>query len=84
MRIVSTDRAPKTIGPYSQGIVRSLVLLLRQIPLNVEGQIVGEDVEAQAEQLFENLSRCWPLPARPSIRSSRRRFSCRILAISQS
>jgi 2-iminobutanoate/2-iminopropanoate deaminase len=56
MRIVDTDRAPKAIGPYSQGIVADRWFFSSgQIPLNVEGQIVGEDVEAQAEQVFENL-----------------------------
>lgn len=56
MKVISVDQAPKAIGPYSQGIVvDGWFFASGQIPLDVEGQIVGEDVETQAEQVFQNL-----------------------------
>jgi len=56
MKIVHTDAAPKAIGPYSQGIVvDGWFFSSGQIPLNLSGEIVGTDIEAQAEQVFANL-----------------------------
>lgn len=56
MKVISVDQAPRAIGPYSQGIaVDGWFFSSGQIPLDVEGQIVGEDIEAQAEQVFQNL-----------------------------
>ncbi|HYZ89988.1 MAG TPA: RidA family protein [Myxococcales bacterium] len=55
---VSTDKAPKAIGPYSQAIVaRDLVFTSGQIPLDPQTQqFVQGDVRAQAERVMENLS----------------------------
>ncbi len=57
--VISTDDAPKAIGPYSQA-VRSgdLVFLSGQIPLDpARGAMVGgDDVRAQAEQVMDNLA----------------------------
>jgi len=55
--IVSTDRAPKAIGPYSQA-VRSgdTVYCSGQIPLDpATGELVEGDFEAQARRVFDNL-----------------------------
>jgi reactive intermediate/imine deaminase len=55
--IIQTDDAPAAIGPYSQA-VRSgeLIFLSGQIPLDPETmQIVADDVETQARQVFSNL-----------------------------
>jgi 2-iminobutanoate/2-iminopropanoate deaminase len=55
---VSTESAPKAIGPYSQAIVAGdLVFCSGQIPLDpATGEMVGPgDVRAQAKRVMENL-----------------------------
>jgi 2-iminobutanoate/2-iminopropanoate deaminase len=63
-KIVSTDRAPKTIGPYSQAVIddmsrpgsRQLVFLSGQIALDpASGQVVQGDIAAQTERVLENI-----------------------------
>lgn len=56
--IISTDLAPKAIGPYSQGIVvNNLIFTSGQIALSPkDGNIVGKDVAEQTEQVMKNLS----------------------------
>lgn len=58
MKKVSTDKAPKAIGPYSQAvIVNGLVYTSGQIPLDPEkGVIVGNDIKEQTERVMKNLS----------------------------
>ena len=55
---ISTKNAPGAIGPYSQEIVcGNMVYTSGQIPLDpVSGQIVGDHVTEQAEQVMKNLS----------------------------
>ena len=55
---ISTDRAPKAIGPYSQGIVCGGMLYTSgQIALSpVTGQLVGSSIAEQTEQVMQNLS----------------------------
>jgi 2-iminobutanoate/2-iminopropanoate deaminase len=57
-QVVSTDKAPKAIGPYSQAIVAGdLVFTSGQIPLDPQTQQIEQgDVRAQAERVMENLS----------------------------
>ena len=57
MKQISTDKAPAAIGPYSQGFVSGNILFSAgQIPLDpVSGEIVGEDITAQTEQVMKNL-----------------------------
>lgn len=57
MKIVSTEKAPAAIGPYSQAmIVNGLVFTSGQIPLNPQtGEITGATIEEQAEQVMKNL-----------------------------
>ena len=57
MKKVSTDNAPAAIGPYSQAIVcGGMVFTSGQIPLDpVSGQVVGETIEQQTEQVMKNL-----------------------------
>ena len=57
-QVVSTDKAPKAIGPYSQAIVAGdLVFTSGQIPLDPQTQqMVQGYVRAQAERVMENLS----------------------------
>jgi 2-iminobutanoate/2-iminopropanoate deaminase len=56
-KIISTDRSPKAIGPYSQAVVcNGMAYLSGQIPLNpVTGQLVEGGITEQTEQVFENL-----------------------------
>jgi len=56
-KIVSTDRAPKAIGPYSQAVVSNgFAFLSGQIPLDpASGQIIEGGVAAQTERVLENL-----------------------------
>ena len=55
---ISTKNAPGAIGPYSQAIVcGNMIYTSGQIPLDpVSGQIVGNHVTEQAEQVMKNLS----------------------------
>jgi 2-iminobutanoate/2-iminopropanoate deaminase len=56
-KTISTDLAPKAIGPYSQAIVHNgLAFLSGQIPLNpASGQMVEGDLKAQTERVLENI-----------------------------
>ncbi|WP_404376318.1 RidA family protein [Vreelandella aquamarina] len=55
--VINTEKAPAAIGPYSQAIkAGNTVYLSGQIPLNPETmEIVSDDFEAQARQVFANL-----------------------------
>jgi 2-iminobutanoate/2-iminopropanoate deaminase len=54
---VSTDDAPKAIGPYSQAIrAGSLLFLSGQIPIDpASGQMVEGDIAQQTHRIFKNL-----------------------------
>ncbi len=58
MRFVSTDNAPKAIGPYSQGVIANGFLYtagqVALIPATME--MVTGDVTAQTEQVMKNLN----------------------------
>ncbi|MCL2079494.1 MAG: RidA family protein [Oscillospiraceae bacterium] len=61
MKIITTDAAPKAIGPYSQAIIENkMVYTSGQIPLVPEtGEIVGgkdSGIKEQTKQVIENLS----------------------------
>ena len=55
--VIHTPKAPAAIGAYSQAIrTGNTVYLSGQIPLAPETmQLVGDDFEAQAHQVFKNL-----------------------------
>lgn len=58
MRVLHTDRAPAAIGPYSQAVeAGGFLFSAGQIGL-IPGtpDFAGEDVEAQATQVFRNLA----------------------------
>ena len=58
MRVLHTDRAPAAIGPYSQAVeAGGFLFSAGQIGL-IPGtpDFAGEDVEAQATQVFQNLA----------------------------
>jgi 2-iminobutanoate/2-iminopropanoate deaminase len=56
-KIVSTEHAPKAIGPYSQAVVSNgIAYLSGQIPLDpATGQLVEGDIAAQTERVLQNL-----------------------------
>ena len=57
-KIISTNKAPAAIGTYSQAVVHNDTLYISgQIPLDpVSMEMVSEDIEAQIEQVFKNLT----------------------------
>jgi 2-iminobutanoate/2-iminopropanoate deaminase len=57
-RVVSTDRAPGAIGPYSQAIVHEgLVYCSGQVALDPKtGQLLEGSVGAQADRALQNLA----------------------------
>jgi len=57
MKLVTTDEAPKAIGPYSQAVVEGGYLFASgQIPLDPKtGELVGGAIEQSAERVFDNL-----------------------------
>ena len=54
---ITSERAPRAIGPYSQAVQRGgMVFLSGQIPLDpATGLLVEGDIEAQARRAFDNL-----------------------------
>jgi len=54
---VSTESAPKAIGPYSQAVrAGGLLFVSGQVPLDpATGQIVSGDIAAQTHQVFRNI-----------------------------
>ena len=57
MTVVYTEKAPAAIGPYSQAMILNGVLFTSgQIPVNpATGEINGDTIETQAEQVMKNL-----------------------------
>ena len=54
--IISTDKAPAAIGPYSQAIeVNGMVFTSGVIPVNPATGEIEEGIEAQAKQAIGNL-----------------------------
>lgn len=58
MKVISTEKAPAAIGPYSQGMVLgNIVFTSGQIPVDpATGAFAGETIEAQAEQSCKNVA----------------------------
>ncbi len=56
--IISTEKAPGAIGPYSQAIkAGGIVFCSGQIPIDpATGEFVSDDVSEQTEQVLKNLS----------------------------
>lgn len=57
-KVISSADAPKAVGPYSQAIEKNGVLFLSgQIPLDpLSGQIVGNTIDQQTQQIFKNMN----------------------------
>ena len=55
-KIISTDKAPAAIGPYSQAIeFNGIIFTSGVIPVNPETGEIPEGIEAQASQAIGNL-----------------------------
>lgn len=56
-KVISTEKAPAAIGPYSQAMILNGVLFTSgQIPVDpATGEISGDTIEVQAEQVMKNL-----------------------------
>lgn len=57
-QVITTDKAPAAIGPYSQGIVAggTFVFTAGQLPMYPSsGGIVGENIGEQTHQALKNL-----------------------------
>ena len=54
---VVTDKAPPSIGPYSQAVIAGKMLYASgQIPINRQtGNVEAEGIEAQTEQVMKNI-----------------------------
>ena len=56
-KIISTDKAPAAIGPYSQAIeVNGMIYTSGVIPVNPLTGEIPEGIEAQADQAIGNLA----------------------------
>ncbi len=55
--VISTDKAPKAIGPYSQAIeAAGLLFASGQIPIvPATGEIIASGIEEQTEQVLSNI-----------------------------
>ena len=56
MRIISTNKAPAAIGPYSQAIkTNGMIYTSGQIPLTPNGELIDRDIKRQTKQVLTNL-----------------------------
>ena len=55
--IISTNKAPQAIGPYSQAVkTGNLIFISGQVPIDPEtGDVVSGSIEDQANQVIENI-----------------------------
>jgi hypothetical protein len=62
MEAISSDRAPKAIGPYSQAVrVGNMLFLSGQIPLDPKtGEMVTTGIEKETERVLDNLAAVLP------------------------
>jgi len=56
-KIITTDKAPKAIGPYSQAVeINSTLYISGQLPVDpVTGEIVTGGIAEQTEQVMKNI-----------------------------
>lgn len=57
-KIISTNKAPQAIGPYSQAVqFNNLLFVSGQIPIEPKsGEILKGDIKEQTKQILENLN----------------------------
>ena len=58
MKVVATEKAPKALGPYSQGYIHGGIFYSAgQIPVNPEvNEIEADTIETQTDQVCKNLA----------------------------
>lgn len=56
-RIISTEKAPKAIGPYSQAVeINNTLYISGQVPINPEtGKVEEDTIKGQTEQVMKNI-----------------------------
>ena len=56
-KTVFSERAPKPVGPYSQGMMAGKLLFVSgQLPIDpAQGKIVAEDIGSQTKRVMENI-----------------------------
>ncbi len=55
-QIISTEKAPAAIGPYSQAVQHGdTIYVSGQLPLNPETKKMDDDVSVQTEQSMNNI-----------------------------
>jgi 2-iminobutanoate/2-iminopropanoate deaminase len=55
-KVISTDRAPKAIGPYSQAIeINGMLFISGQLPVNPDTGCVADGITEQTEQVMKNI-----------------------------
>ncbi|RPH32798.1 MAG: RidA family protein [Bacteroidales bacterium] len=56
-KIISTDKAPKAIGPYSQAVEANGVLFISgQVPIDpATGKLIEGGIKEQTEQVMKNI-----------------------------
>ncbi|WP_432405555.1 RidA family protein [Wukongibacter sp. M2B1] len=55
-KIIATNKAPKAIGPYSQGVCfENMVFTSGQLPIHPETGIIQEQIQKQTKQAIENV-----------------------------
>lgn len=56
-KIIFTEKAPKAIGPYSQAVeMNGMLFISGQIPINPLTGTIPEGIEAQTEQVMQNIA----------------------------
>lgn len=56
-KVISTDKAPKAIGPYSQAIeANGMLFISGQIPVNPATGNLAEGITDQTRQVMDNIS----------------------------
>ena len=55
-KIIHTEDAPPAIGPYSQAVeINGILYISGQISLNTKGEMVGNNISVQTEQVMKNI-----------------------------
>lgn len=56
-KVINTEKAPKAVGPYSQGIIAdNMIFVSGQIPFDpVANKMVEGSIKAQTEQCLKNV-----------------------------
>ena len=55
-KIITTNKSPKAIGPYSQAILSNKTLYISgQIGLNTDGVLINKNIEEETIQVLRNI-----------------------------